>query len=146
MQRISQFFKKMSDWLFVGYRLPILIVAAILLATTVTVAIVYSCNKTETTLVSAFVTIKGFGDGVDFENRQIKIEDGDSIKNIFSHKYKNIYESFGKPYVENNEFHNFMGKYKENGRYFQVTIDGKFDSNLDQAYVYGGQTVVIEYK
>lgn len=146
MQRVSQFFKKLSDWIFVGKRLPVILVVFILVACVVTVSIVMHLNKPESELVTAFVTIKGFGEDVDFENRQIKIKEGASIKEIFSYDYQSIYESFGKPLIQYNEFYSFMGKKKENGKYFQLTIDGLFESNLDQAYVYGGQTVVVEYK
>ena len=145
MHRISQFFKKLSDWLFVGKRLPIIIAAFILIACVVTVAVVMHVNGVGDNKVTAYVTVKGFGEDVDFENRQIRIEDGISLKEIFSYDYEDIYASFGKPLIEYNEFKSFLGVKKSNGRGFQVSIDGIFTSNLDQAYVYEGQTVVIEY-
>lgn len=102
-------------------------------------------NREETSYVTVFVTVKGFGDDVDFANRQIKIEDGDSIKNIFSYKYKNIYEDFGKPFIQYNEFKKFMDYEAKDGKSFSVKIDGVFSSNLELAYVYEGQTITIEY-
>lgn len=144
MQKLKQFFVSFSNWLFVGSRLPIIIVAVVLIATTATVLIVSKANGPKTEMVTAYVTIEGFGDA-DFENRQIKITDGDSIKDIFSLKYPDIYESFKKPLVQYNEFYSFMGFEKTLEKSFSVTIDGLHDNNLDQAYVYGGQTVVIKY-
>ncbi len=138
-------FKKVSEWLFVGKRLPILLVSFIVIACTIIVVVVSNVNKQQTNLVTAFVTVKGI-DGVEIENRQIKIEDGESVENIFSLKYEDIYESFGRPLIQYNVFQKFMGVRATNGKSFHVTIDGIHDPNLKQAFVYGGQTLVIEYK
>ena len=135
--------KRFADWLFEGIRLPIAIVAFIVIVVVVTVSIVWTANRPESTTVTAYITVQGLENG--FENRQIKIEDGDSIANIFSLKYKDIYEAFGQPFIQYNEFQSFMGVRKTEEKSFHVTIDGRFDSNLSQAYVYGGQTVVISY-
>ncbi len=144
MTRIKQFFMGVADWLFVGKRLPVILVAFIIVACTITITVVSYFNKTETELVTAYVTIEGFGDDVDFENRQIKIEDGATVADIFSLKYEDIYESFGKPLVQYNAFATFMGVRADADTSFQVTIDGVHDSNLTQAYVYGGQTLKIQ--
>lgn len=145
MAGIRNFFKAVSDWLFVGKRLPILVVALILILSSVTVTVVYHYNSPETELVSAYVTIKGFGDDVDFENRQIRIEDGTAIADIFSLKYESIYESFGRPLIQYNAFKTFMGVRADASKSFHVTIDGMFDNNLSQAYVYEGQTITVSY-
>lgn len=145
MHAIKKFFKDISNWMFVGKRLPIIIAAFILIATTATIMIVAGINKTEVETATVYVTVKGLGEDIDFENRQIKIKDGASIKEIFSLKYPEIYESFGKPLIQYNEFYSLLGVRKTQSKSFHVTIDTLHDNNLDQAYVYGGQTIVIEY-
>ncbi len=145
MYAIKKFFKSISDWMFVGKRLPIIIAAFIIIATTVTITIVASLNKTQDEIGTAYVTVKGLGEGKDIENRAIKIEDGDTIKEIFSLKYPEIYEAFGRPLIQYNEFYSLLGVRKTTSKAFHVTIDTLHENNLDQAYVYGGQSVVIEY-
>lgn len=145
MKQIQQFFKRISDWLFRGARLPIIIAVLIVAAVAVTASIVSTLNKPESKTVTAYVTIKGLEDGKNFENRQIQINDGDPISDIFSLKYKDIYEAFGQPLIQYNEFQSLLGTRKTVEKSFHVTIDGVFDSNLSQAYVYGGQTIVISY-
>lgn len=131
--------------MFTGARFPLLLVLLIAAVTIVSIVVVTAVNKPDSKTVTAFVTVKGLGDGKDFENRQISITDGDSIADIFSLKYKNIYEDFEQPFIQYNEFQSLLGVKKTNEKSFHVTIDGVFDSNLSQAYVYGGQTVVISY-
>ncbi len=131
--------------MFVGKRLPIIIAAFILIATTVTVTIVASMNKPEDKTGTAYVTVKGLGDNKDFEKRQIKIEEGDTVKEIFSLEYPDIYEAFGRPLIQYNEFYSLLGVRKTTSKSFHVTIDTLHENNLDQAYVYGGQEIVIEY-
>ena len=145
MQNIKNFFRALTNWIFVGKRLPIIIAAFIVIATTVTISVVATLNKPESNIATAYVTVKGLGEGKDFENRQIKFEDGDTVKEIFSLKYPDIYESFGRPLIQYNEFYSLLGVRKTQTKSFHVTIDTLHDNNLDQAYVYGGQTVVIEY-
>ena len=72
MSRVSNFFKKIIDWLFVGKRLPIIIAAFVIIAVSITAWIVIDMNKVDPYGATVFVTIKGFDN--DFENRQIKIE------------------------------------------------------------------------
>ncbi len=145
MHSVKKFFQNIVNWMFVGKRLPIIIALFIVAVTAVTITVVASFNKTEDKIGTVFVTVKGLGEGKDFENRQIKIEEGDSIKEIFSLKYPDIYEEFGRPLIQYNEFYSFLGVRKTESKSFHVTIDTLHDNNLDQAYVYGGQTVVIEY-
>jgi hypothetical protein len=130
--------------LFVGKRLPIIIVAFLIISITVTVFAVYSHNKPETETATVFVTVKGLGDK-DFENRRINVEEGESVANAFSLKYEEIYNDFGKPLIRYNEFYSFLGVKKTAEKSFHVTIDGRFDSNLDQAYLYHGQKLEISY-
>lgn len=144
MSRVRSFFKTVGDWLFVGKRLPLLIVAVVLIAASVTVSIVYSLNKKPDEYVTVYVTVKGLGDK-DFENRQIKVIDGDALGEIFSLKYEKIYNDFGQPFVHRNEFYSFLGVKKTDEKSFHVTIDGRYGNNLENAYVYGEQTVVISY-
>ena len=145
MKHIQKFFKSAGDWLFEGARLPVIIVIFIVAAVAATVTIVSLANRPESKTVTAFVTVEGLEDGKNFEKRVIKITEGDSISDIFSLKYEDIYESFGRPLIQYNEFQSLLGTRKTLEKSFHVTIDGVFDSNLSQAYVYGGQTIVISY-
>ena len=145
MHAVKKFFHNIVNWMFVGKRLPIIIALFIVVVTAVSITVVASFNEMDSKIGTVYVTVKGLGEGKDFENRQIKIEEGDSIKEIFSLKYPDIYESFGRPLIQYNEFYSFLGVRKTESKSFHVTIDTLHDNNLDQAYVYGGQTVVIEY-
>ena len=144
MTRISDFFRKISDWLFVGKRLPIIIVAFVIIAVTATVVIVYSMNKPDPYDATIYLTVEGLGD-LDFKNRQIKIKDGDPVADVFSLKYENIYEEFGQPFIRNNEFQSFMGVKKTAEKSFRVKIDGIHDNALDNAYLRDGQVLTITY-
>lgn len=145
MQKIKQFFKALSDWLFVGPRLPLIIAAFVVIACVVTAVAVSNANKPKDDIVTAYVTVSGLGEK-DFSNRQIKIVDGDSIKQIFSLEYESIYNDFGKPLVQYNEFYSFLGVKKTLEKSFHVKVDDLHENNLDQAYVYGGQTITITYE
>lgn len=145
MQAIKKFLNAVADWIFVGKRLPILIVAAILVITAVTVTIATVASREDEELVTVYLTVKGLGDDVDFEKRALKIRDGDTVKEIFSlKKYPDYYETFGRPFVQYNEFKSFMGV-KAGAKTFHVQINGMHDNNLDQAYVAAGSTILIEY-
>ena len=145
MKQLQQFFKRLNDWIFQGMHLPVIIAVFIIAAVAITVTIVSILNRPESNIVTVFVTVEGLEDGNNFENRQIKITDGDTISNIFSLKYNEIYEAFGRPLIQYNEFQSFIEKKKTAEKSFHVTIDGVFDNNLSQAYVYEGQTIVISY-
>lgn len=144
MSRIVKFFKAIGDWLFVGKRFPVILASFILIAVAATITTVSIINKPEDELVTVFLTVKGLGDR-DFENRQIRVKDSDTLAQIFSLEYENIYNEFGKPFVYKNEFYSFMGVEKTPEKSFHVTIDGRHDNNLANAYVFENQTVVISY-
>ncbi len=145
MQKLKQLLKAFVDWLFVGSRLPVIIAAFVLIACVVTVLVVVDANKPEDNTVTAYVTVVGLGEN-DFANRQIKIKDGDSLKQIFSLEYENIYNDFKKPLIQYNEFYSFLGVKKTAEKSFYVKIDDLHENNLDQAFVYGGQTITITYE
>lgn len=144
MTRIADFFKKLSDWLFVGKRLPIIIAAFVIIAVVVTVSIVYGMNKPEPYDATIYLTVEGLGE-LDFENRQIQIKEGVSVQDLFSLKYEKVYEEFGQPFIRNNEFHSFLGVKKTAEKSFRVKIDGKHDNTLDQTTLYDGQVLTITY-
>lgn len=144
MTRKNNFLTALSDWVFVGKRLPLIIVLFVVAIASVSITVVTYYNSDTANTVTAYVTVEGLGEK-DFENRQIKIADGETVADIFSLKYEKIYEDFGMPFVQYNRFSTFMGVRATDGKSFHVTIDGVFESNLTQAYVYGGQTVVISY-
>ena len=145
MHKIKQFLKAFTDWLFVGSRLPVIIAAFVVVACVVTVLAVINANKPKDNTVTAYVTVVGLGEN-DFANRQIKINDGDSLKQIFSLEYPDIYNDFKKPLIQYNEFYSFLGVKKTAEKSFYVKIDDLHENNLDQAFVYGGQTVTITYE
>ena len=143
MSKLQDFFKKLSDWIFVGGRLPLIIAAFVVIAVTVTVSVVVTLNKTDSANATVYVVVTGLEDK-DIE-RRINIQDGDSVMDVFSLKYEDIYNDFGKPLIRYNEFYSFMGVKKTADKAFHVKIDGKFDSNLEYAYLYDGQTLTISY-
>ena len=144
MSKFQNFFRKLSDWVFVGKRLPLIIAIFVIVAVTVTVGIVVSLNKTDSANATVYVTVTGLGDK-DIENRRINIVDGEAVMDVVSLKYESIYNDFGQPLVRYNEFYSFMGVKKTAEKSFHIQIDGKFDSNLETAYLYDGQTLTISY-
>ncbi len=145
MNSIKKFFNAVADWIFTGKRLPILVVALIVIITGVTITVLTLSNKEERELVTAYLTVEGLGEELDFERRVLKIEDGATVKEIFSLKeYPEYYEAFGRPFVQYNEFQSFMGVEKGD-KSFHVMINGIHDTNLDQAYVAEGSTILIRY-
>lgn len=145
MKAIRKFLSAVADWIFTGKRLPILVVAAIVVITGVTVTILSLSNKEERELVTVYLTVEGLGEDLDFKRRVLKIEDGATVKEIFSLKeYPEYYEAFGRPFVQYNEFQSFMGV-KKGEKAFHVLVNDIHDSNLDQAYVAAGSTILIKY-
>ena len=130
--------------MFVGKRLPVIIAAFVIIAVTVTVAIVYGMNKPDPYNATVYVTVEGLGE-LDFKNRQIQIKEGDSVVDVFSLKYENIYEDFGQPFIRNNEFQSLLGVKKTAEKSFRVKIDGKHDNTLDNTYLHDGQVLTITY-
>lgn len=146
MRALKKFFDAVADWIFVGKRLPILIVAAILIIASVTVTVAVTSNKKEEERVTVYLTVSGLGEGLDCENRVLKIKNDDTVKQIFSKaEYPEYYEQFGTVLVHKNEFKKFMGVEAKDGKAFHVTVGGIHDNNLDQAFVSEGQTIEIRY-
>ncbi len=149
MPHLKETLKKIGDWIMTGRRLTYIILGIILVAIIIVCSVsVYiynlSLKEDEPQIVEAYVTTTGFGDN-DVTNYPIYIKDGDTVENIFSLQYEEIYNKFGQPFVYKNEFTSFMGEQKGDGKSFHVRIDGVFDTNLSQAYVYEGQTVYIDF-
>lgn len=134
--------RSFSDWLFSGKNLAIVVIVAVLLIA-VTTVIVYKATTDKEQKVTAYLTVEGLGEDLDFKNRVIKIVDGDSVKQIF--RYEDYSQKFGKLLFHKNELSMFMGVRAENSKAFHVQIDGMDDNNLDQAFVYEGQTITIKY-
>lgn len=145
MNSIKKFLSAVADWIFTGKRLPILVVTAIVVIAAATVTILSLSNKEERELVSVYLTVEGLGEELDFEKRVLKIEDGATVKEIFSLKeYPEYYEAYGRPFISYNEFKSFMG-IKAGDKGFHVMVNGIHDTNLDQAYVAAGSTILIKY-
>ena len=141
MQRFKNFLSSLTAerWrLFVT-----IICAVVLIITVVTTVVVINSNKKEVEKVTAYLTVQGLGEDVDFENRVIKIVEDDTVMQIF--RYEEYAEQFGKLRFHKNELVMFMDVKAENSKGFHVQIDGIDDNNLDQAYVSEGQTITIKY-
>ena len=80
------------------------------------------------------------------ENRELLVEENDTVAEIFSLKYPEIYEEFQQPLVMNNVFQSFNGVRSTSSKQFYVKINGTYENILTQAYVYSGATVEIEYR
>lgn len=94
--------------------------------------------------IHIFVTTIGFGDK-DAQHQQLDVLSSDSIKEIFSKKYPDIYESFGKPLVLSSGFESFNGIKCEPDKYFKVSVNGVFVMDIAQEYVKSGDLITIEY-
>ena len=60
-------------------------------------------------IVPIYLTVTGLGEGKDMENRELLVEENDTVAEIFSLKYPEIYEEFQQPLVMNNVFQSFNG-------------------------------------
>ncbi|MBQ7096430.1 MAG: hypothetical protein IJN80_08310 [Clostridia bacterium] len=97
-------------------------------------------------IVPVYVTVTGLPEGKNMESRELMIEDGDTVSEIFSLKYEEIYEQFQQPLIANNAFRSFMGVSPSGGKRFYVRIDGTYTNNLTQAYSRNGAVIEIEYR
>ncbi len=92
-----------------------------------------------------FITVEGMGEGKDMQNREITVDVSQTVAEIFSIKNKEVYEMFGHPLVENNEFRSFMGVQKNSQKRFYVTVDGQQEKIITQAYLRSGAEILIQY-
>lgn len=102
-------------------------------------------GKEKTEYGPIFVTVEGLGEGKDMQDRELTVDVSQTVAEIFSMQNSEIYEMFGHPLVENNEFRSFLGVQKSSKRRFYVTVDGQQEKIITQAYVRSGAKVLIQY-
>lgn len=138
--------KIVQAWRWIVKHWAISIAIILVFAIGITFAVfwnVYGKEKKE--YITIFVSVSGMGEGRDTEKQKLTVEYNDSLSNVFSSKYPDIYERF-QPLVLDNTFDSFMGVRAKKTADFQVTINGTNENNLTQAYTYQGCHVLIEYK
>ncbi len=104
--------------------------------------------------VPVFVTVSGLGEGKDMVKREYTVDNYDSLSEIFSSKYEDVYEDFEYPLVANNTFRSLLGVSPSGGKRFYVTIGSTATAdstttdanNLTQSYIYSGCEIIIEYR
>lgn len=90
-----------------------------------------------------FVSTEGFDQNV--TNRSLTVTSGDSVKEIFSLKYKKYYEQFGRPLVSGNEFVDFLGQKKNGSKRIIMYFNGEQTLDVSQCFVAEGAQIVIKY-
>lgn len=136
---------KFFQW--IGKHWAISLTCFLVAAITVTTAICWNAfGKERPEMVPIYVTVTGLPEGKNMERRELTVENNDTISEIFSLKYPEIYEAFQRPLVVNNVFRSFMGVSSTSSQQFYVKIDGTYENILTQAYIRNGAVVEIEYR
>ncbi len=97
-------------------------------------------------MVTIYVTVTGLDEGKNMNQRPLVVENNDTISDIFSLHYPEIYNEFQQPLVMNNVFRTFLGTSITANKQFYVKIDGTYENILTQAYIRDGAVVEIEYR
>lgn len=92
-----------------------------------------------------YVTTEGFGEDRDVTDKLLTVSPGDTLNDVMSLKYKTYYEYFGQPLVRQNEFVEFLGCKKENGKTIRVYIDDVLTLDISQAYLGTGSKIKFVY-
>lgn len=136
---------KFGRWIVKHWAISVAVVLT--LAITVTTAVCWNLfGKERPNMVPIYLTVTGMGEGKDMTARELMVAEDDSLANIFSMEYPEIYEDFQQPLVDNNVLAYFQGVRANSSKKFYVTIDGTQNNNLSQAYTYSGCTVEIKYR
>jgi hypothetical protein len=122
--------------------LSVLLVAAI---TVVAFVLADAEKKRNQDPVPVYITLRGLGEGKDMEKREYTVENSAALSEVFSAEYKEINEEF-KAVIGNNTFEMLKGVRPQGGKRFYVTIDGRVEDNITQAYIYRGADIVITYR
>lgn len=93
-----------------------------------------------------YVTTEGFGEDRDVTDKLLTVSPGDTLSDVMSLKYKTYYEYFDQPLVRQNEFVDFFGCKKENGKTIRVYIDDVLTLDISQAYLGTGSKIKFVYK
>lgn len=128
--------KKAAFWLIVG------IVVAI--AAVSIVSVIFWGPEEEVAYI--YVTTEGFGQDKDVSGKLLTVTPGESIADIFSLKYQEYYEYFGKPLVRNNEFVEFLGVQKKGSAKIRVYVDDVLTLDIEQAFLGTDCNVKIVYQ
>lgn len=132
---------------WIGKHWAVSLACFLLIAVGITTAVCWNLfGKEKAEIVPIYLTVTGLGEGKDMENRELLVEENDTVAEIFSLKYPEIYEEFQQPLVMNNVFQSFNGVRSTSSKQFYVKINGTYENILTQAYVYSGATVEIEYR
>lgn len=131
---------------WIGKHWAISLTIFLVLAITLTTIVCWNAfGKEKPEYGPVFITVEGLGEGKDMQKREIKVNVAQTVSEIFSMKNPEIYEMFGHPLVENNEFRSFLGVQKNSQKRFHVTVDGQQEKILTQAYVRSGAEILIQY-
>ncbi len=131
---------------WIGKHWAISLTIFLILAITLTTIVCWNAfGKEKPEYGPVFITVEGLGEGKDMQKREITVNVAQTVSEIFSMKNPEIYEMFGHPLVENNEFRSFLGVQKNSQKRFHVTVDGQQEKILTQAYVRSGAEILIQY-
>jgi hypothetical protein len=103
-------------------------------------------GKEKKVMVPVYLTVSGLGEGKDMTQRELMVEDNTSVALIFSLEHPEIYEEFQQPLVMNNTFQSFLGVKPTSSKRFYVKVDGTYENNVTQAFIWEGAVVEIEYR
>lgn len=103
-------------------------------------------GKEKKVMVPVYLTVTGLGEGKDMTQRELMVEDNTSVALIFSMEHPEIYEEFQQPLVMNNTFQSFLGVKPTASKRFYVKVDGTYENNVTQAFIWAGAVVEIEYR
>ena len=131
---------------WIGKHWAISLTIFLILAITLTTIVCWNAfGKEKPEYGPVFITVEGLGEGRDMKERELTVDVSQTVSEIFSMKNPEIYEAFGHPLVENNEFRSFLGVQKNSQKRFHVTVDGQQEKILTQAYVRSGAEILIQY-
>ncbi|PWM42637.1 MAG: hypothetical protein DBX52_00795 [Clostridiales bacterium] len=141
LKRILQGFR------WIGKHWAISLVCFLIVAISVATAVFWNVfGKEKAEIVPIYVTVSGLEEGKNMQSRELMVKNNDTIAQIFSLEYPEIYEMFLQPLVMNNVFRSFMGVSQTSSKQFYVKIDGTYENILTQAYIRPGAIVEIEYR
>ncbi len=118
----------------------------LVVAISITTAVCWHFFQDRPTMVPVYVTVSGLGEGKDMVKREIFVEDGENVADIFSLDYPEIYEEFRRPYIANNRIVSFQGVSATVSKKFDIALDGQLQPVPSQAYIWEGVTITITYR
>ena len=137
---------KLFQW--IGKHWAISLACFLTVAITVTSIICWNAfGKERPEMVSIYVTVTGLPEDKNMENRELTVAMNDTLYDVFSDKYPEIYRMFEQSLIANNTFRSLLGVTRTSSKQFYVRIDGTYENILTQAYILrNGAVVEIEYR